>query len=290
MGSDLLIPSLGPFSLIHYAVFVCTTLLLGYPLHRILAHYFDWEARKKSAVKHYADMLLALVYSTLTFALGNYSETYNWVSILFFYVGLIGLSLILELPFAKTSLPHWRDWSKRTWILIIFAIVAIGIFLVYHLYIAAGKEDNYIFYYAIALTIPFVLLGIGILVFHHQVGDRFGLRIYFDQMRSWKWNKKNGWASCGNGGPAPLESERSAPNDPVERVPPGTRDDPACRDDGPTLVFHIHHWQIFYAIAFFTRFDTFGSQMAAGLVLGIYMQGVAAYGMDGFFEEAGPFL
>ncbi|KAJ2837661.1 hypothetical protein J3B01_001961 [Coemansia erecta] len=47
---------------------------------------------------------------------------------------------------------------------------------------------------------------------------------------------------------------------------------------------HLHHWQIFYILAFFTRFDRFASAACAGLVLGIFTQGSAAYGYDAMLE------
>ncbi|KAI9478642.1 MAG: hypothetical protein EXX96DRAFT_254937 [Benjaminiella poitrasii] len=39
---------------------------------------------------------------------------------------------------------------------------------------------------------------------------------------------------------------------------------------------HIHHWQIFYVLAFYTRFAHPVSQVASGIVLACYMQGICA--------------
>ncbi|KAG1465567.1 hypothetical protein G6F46_001647 [Rhizopus delemar] len=47
-----------------------------------------------------------------------------------------------------------------------------------------------------------------------------------------------------------------------------------------TISIHIHHWQIFYTLAFFTRFTYPVSQVGAGIVLACYMQGIFAYGYD----------
>lgn len=38
--------------------------------------------------------------------------------------------------------------------------------------------------------------------------------------------------------------------------------------------FHPHHWQLFYTLAFFTRFDHWVSRVGAGITLGCYMQGI----------------
>ncbi|KAG0292560.1 hypothetical protein BGZ96_003983 [Linnemannia gamsii] len=49
--------------------------------------------------------------------------------------------------------------------------------------------------------------------------------------------------------------------------------------------FHPHHWQLFYILAFFTRFDHWVSRVGAGITLGCYMQGIMAYGFDYLIEE-----
>ncbi|KAJ2411392.1 hypothetical protein GGI10_004286 [Coemansia sp. RSA 2530] len=50
---------------------------------------------------------------------------------------------------------------------------------------------------------------------------------------------------------------------------------------------HLHHWQIFYTLAFFTRFDDFASRACAGIVLGIFTHGHAAFGLDPLMERKG---
>ncbi|KAJ1650499.1 hypothetical protein IWQ61_008718 [Dispira simplex] len=50
---------------------------------------------------------------------------------------------------------------------------------------------------------------------------------------------------------------------------------------------HLHHWQIFYILAFFTRFPNVLSQICGGLVLGIFTHGGAAYGFDALLEVEG---
>src|SRR5262249_20350337 len=51
----------------------------------------------------------------------------------------------------------------------------------------------------------------------------------------------------------------------------------------PRYIFHLHHWQIFFALAFFTRFTHPLSQAMAGLCLGVFMQGGFAYNFDPLF-------
>ncbi|KAF9933099.1 hypothetical protein FBU30_006600 [Linnemannia zychae] len=49
--------------------------------------------------------------------------------------------------------------------------------------------------------------------------------------------------------------------------------------------FHPHHWQLFYTLSFFTRFDHWVSRVGGGITLACYMQGIMAYGYDYLIEE-----
>jgi len=53
--------------------------------------------------------------------------------------------------------------------------------------------------------------------------------------------------------------------------------------DMPEVGFHLHHWQIFYYLAFFTRFDNVISEICAGLVIGIFMHGMFFFFFFFFF-------
>lgn len=48
---------------------------------------------------------------------------------------------------------------------------------------------------------------------------------------------------------------------------------------------HIHHWTIFYILAFFTRFPDLLSRVAAGVSIGSLMHGISAYNVDTTFEH-----
>ncbi|KAJ3025596.1 UNVERIFIED_CONTAM: hypothetical protein HDU68_006965 [Siphonaria sp. JEL0065] len=63
------------------------------------------------------------------------------------------------------------------------------------------------------------------------------------------------------------------------------RDVEACTLCWEKVRLHPHHWAIFYSIAFFTRFDNIASNIAAGLCLGSYVHGIAAYGHDHLLEK-----
>lgn len=49
-------------------------------------------------------------------------------------------------------------------------------------------------------------------------------------------------------------------------------------------LLHLHHLHLFYVLAFFTRFPTFWSQVAAGLCIGASVHGISAFGFDSSFD------
>lgn len=51
------------------------------------------------------------------------------------------------------------------------------------------------------------------------------------------------------------------------------------------ISMHLHHWQIFYMLAYFTRFTHPVSQVGAGIVLACYMEGICAYGYDQLLND-----
>lgn len=49
--------------------------------------------------------------------------------------------------------------------------------------------------------------------------------------------------------------------------------------------YHLHHAHLFYILAFFTRFPTTLSRIAAGLFLGSSIHGIAAFGSDSIYDD-----
>lgn len=51
-----------------------------------------------------------------------------------------------------------------------------------------------------------------------------------------------------------------------------------------TITIHIHHWQIFWLLAFFTQYNNIFIKIVSGLCIGIFIQGISTYGPDTIFE------
>ncbi|KAJ1679482.1 hypothetical protein EV182_001956, partial [Spiromyces aspiralis] len=379
---------------------------------------FDLERHYKSVVHYFNDTTNNLVYSFVLFTLGNYSHTFNWVTVVFFAAGLLGYTLLVELPFLKVSLPTWRTWGLGAWLVHLGAAALVVLAAVWHIKWAAdaGFVGWYLGLFALATaTIWGTVLvnalnswhvsrfpgGSGLDIAWRRVviamttrpsrcstHQRQSRRIPPPCMESTPrlhseppYTRINSEHRLGSAqlqrqlhsqpadslvaactdaaspttavAPAlsfPLRkgkdslsdqgstiSTRSAastrsdiPLNEIDTTAPSTSNS-GCHyhsalatptgTDGSEMApaaglsslarslrlssipisrcyphylnypnyrcvprahfhVHIHHWQLFYIFAFFTRFDTFASRLCAGIVLGIYVHGIAAYGFD----------
>ncbi|CAG8497332.1 13465_t:CDS:2 [Ambispora gerdemannii] len=287
------------FDLLIFIHFAITFIVIAYPSYRIVAGKFNWELTTKTPAKHYSDLMALFRYGFIVFVLGRYSETFGnpnrWITILSFYIAIFSYGLIAQIPFTKTSLPRWRSWTLAMWILFIAAAAIILVFAGYHIHLADSFEPineqnkKFVVWYSGCLIIP-VLLAIVALMFQkvqndydfNNIGDRIYVK-YFKRIRKTQIQNIN--VNVGNENNVTnnnsdtlitqgktiathygsLVNENETTSFPV--IPPGPKTK-AC--------VHLHHWQIFYVLAFFTRFEDPLSRIASGIVLGIYTQGIAA--------------
>ncbi|KAI8078409.1 hypothetical protein BDF21DRAFT_399658 [Thamnidium elegans] len=187
-----------------------TFYIIPYPIYRTIAHRYGWETNAKTMTRHWSDLFNGLTYGLILFVFGNYTHTFNWVTLVAFYPSLIAYALIAELPFTRTSLPNIKSWPKGMWVVFIIAVAT--------------------------------------------------------KLAQWK-RKKVG---------SDDEATSLLQPDNVAVVSPYSRN----------VAIHLHHWQIFYVLAFFTRFDDVVSQVGAGIVLACYMEGICAYGYDSLVNDS----
>ncbi|KAI8335643.1 hypothetical protein EDC96DRAFT_524633 [Choanephora cucurbitarum] len=237
------------FDIKAFCLFFSVFYLIPYPIYRYLAHYFGWETNPKSVARHWSDLLDGFSYGLIVFTFGNYANTLNWITILAFYPSLVSYALLAELPFAKTSLPCMREWPRKMWILFSLAVMLILSFAAYHLYLASLLPDPFLTYYLSSLLLPFSLFVSSVLL-TKEVNSNWC------QTQWYRWRYQS----------SPPEEQRLM--------------------YGSRVVLHLHHWQIFYVLAFFTRFDHPISQIGAGITLACYMEGVCAYGYDRLVNDA----
>ncbi|KAI8091438.1 uncharacterized protein B0P05DRAFT_527532 [Gilbertella persicaria] len=238
------------FDIKTFCLFFLLFYLIPYPIYRLIAHRFQWETNPKSASRHWSDLLDGLSYGLLLFTFGNYANTLSWITVAAFYPSLFGYALIAELPFTKTSLPNIKHWPRGMWIVFLIALSVILVFAGYHIYLGSLLPPPFLLYYVSGLLVPISILM-----------SSFALSTEINS--NWIRARLSGWRNQTNG------EERTQLLTNAFHNPYSSK-----------IVIHLHHWQIFYSLAFFTRFDHPVSQVGAGIVLACYMEGVCAYGFD----------
>ncbi|KAL1924962.1 uncharacterized protein VTP21DRAFT_4616 [Calcarisporiella thermophila] len=272
-------PWLASFDFIPFILFICLTVLLPYPLFWSLACYFDWERANKSPSRHFEDVRKALMYGLVVFVFGNYTFAQSWVTFVVFYLMVLGYFLISQVSFTKTSLPTFRTWSTPMWILFLTALGIVLAFAAFHIYLAWTEGGGlFLGLYVAALAVPAVIFVGAILakIEQNTVGISGPFRRRWHMLRNRRWLQKDSKAQDNAGSP-----QSQAQADASEQAQSqGGGEALVFESQHPSVGIHLHHWQIFYTLAFFTRFDSPVSQIGAGLVLACYMEGIIAYGYD----------
>ncbi|KAI8371126.1 hypothetical protein BD560DRAFT_109584 [Blakeslea trispora] len=137
------------------------------------------------------------------------------------------------------------------WILFILAVGVILLFAAYHIYLAYLLPGPFLTYYLLSLLIPFSLLMASFLL-SKEVNSNWCQRQWYH----WRYRSVQ-------------------PEETNQLITYRSR-----------ISLHLHHWQIFYVLAFFSRFDHLVSQIGAGIVLACYMEGICAYGYDHLVNDA----
>ncbi|RIA99692.1 hypothetical protein C1645_869751 [Glomus cerebriforme] len=277
------------FETLTYIYFNIAFVIIAYPLYRIVAGYFHWELNDKTPAKHFSDVMALVRYDFIVFVLGDYATTFNWVMILSFYIAIFVYGLLAELPFAKTSLPRWRDWSKEMWRLFIAAVCAVLAMAGFHIYFAISlimeenkfrKKDNvFIVWYLGCLVIPPILMTLAYIAKQEQ-NTRILTRYYYLNVFKIFFINHNNYQPLSTNATNENESTENQQQKIVNKIKPYYE----------VAYIHLHHWQIFYALAFFTRFDHPVSQVAGGITLAFYTQGIGAYGPDNLLLEKFRYL
>ncbi|CAG8484333.1 29441_t:CDS:2 [Racocetra persica] len=250
------------FEPLTYIYFNIAFIIIAYPLYRLIAGFLKWELNEKTPSKHYSDILACVRYGFIVFVLGGYSQTFNWITILSFYVAMYGFGSLAELSFAKQSLPTWRNWAVQMWILIIVAILIILAFAAYHIYLGVvftevgqlGHNGIFLAWYISCLIIPVILMVLGSLAVKEQ-NDRYFTKKFVNVLSVFKKKKKKdveAHSSSDNN----ENSEQTNENSEQTATANGeetnqTKNEPQPYDK--KVGVHLHHWQIFYVLAFFHK-------------------------------------
>ncbi|KAK9764703.1 hypothetical protein K7432_007590 [Basidiobolus ranarum] len=256
------------FNLSTFLVYLLVVVIGGSQVFLFLSKKYSWERQDKSPVGFLQDIQDALIYNVLLFLFGNYSHTFSIWTVIAFFVGMIGFALLGELPFLKVSLVTWRTWSREAWMVHLGGVAIVLILAVYHFVLA--YHAGILSWYMTGLIIGLGLLGAGPAVNWYEEYRRREISYAVPTIDP------------------PKKGEEHISSKPTNGISPRvTEKDVARIKSWPKYRVHLHHWQIFYLLAFFTRFPSFLGQICSGLVLGIFMHGGSAYGFDPLLEQEG---
>ncbi|CAO3678399.1 unnamed protein product [Umbelopsis ramanniana] len=273
------------FDALTYLYFILAFLLFPYPVYRVIAHKFNWEVNTKTLARHWSDITLGLTYGCIVFVFGNYTKAFSWITVVAFYPSLFGYALIAELPFTKTSLPRIKSWPIGMWIVFLLAVAAILAFAAFHIYLAATLPLPFVIYYVCALAIPLFLLLSAVAIVYESTHNVF--QKTFMGIKTSLMSCKGKASQDEETQPARQDSEgEQAGESSTTKDVHSTSDATPVVESFSPVALHLHHWQIFYVLSFFTRFDHPVSQVAAGIVLACYMEGICAYGYDSLVNDA----
>ncbi|KAI8075035.1 hypothetical protein BC940DRAFT_3298 [Gongronella butleri] len=279
------------FNPLVYLYFMLAFFFVPYPLYRYVAHRLNWELNTKTPARHWSDTMYGCSYGVILFVFGNYSHCFSWITVVAFYPALFGYGLIAELPFTKTSLPEFSHWPLGMYIVFGIAVLIILAFAAFHIYLAAMQTVPFVAYYVCALIIPLFLFSMAILLIR-EVNNNWTRT----QLHTWRAARAQKKKKASAAPPVLDKDEKTEqqddadveaqagessqqPEQPEQQQQQQQQNDevqPPVNPYGARAALHLHHWQIFYTLAFFTRFTHPVSQVAAGIVLACYMEGICA--------------
>ncbi|CEP19185.1 hypothetical protein [Parasitella parasitica] len=283
-SNPLLVPETALFSFhpIVFVYFMLSFFIVPYPIYRYIASKYNWEVNQKTIARHWSDTMLGFSYGLIVFIFGNYSIAYGWITVVVFYPSLFGYAIMAEQPYTKTSLPNIKRWPKGMWIVFLIALGIILAFAGVHIYFASQFDLPFVIYYVCALLIPAFFLVTSVLLIKEVNSNWFRTKYH-----TWRQRKETtpspASLSTHNAVDKAVAQEDRNNNKKATVIEPMPAPAPLPPPASPyttKVSLHIHHWQIFYVLAFFTRFKHPVSQTAAGIVLACYMQGICAYGYD----------
>ena len=160
------------FDVYKFVFFLLTTVVIPYITYHKVAKKMEWtQLRKKTSSQHFETIITGLASMVTLWFLGNYSNTYDWVTAVSTLVGILGFGYISEAPYARHSLNTYKNWSKELWSLMTTVVFIIIGFVIYHIYLASQMPNDFWKVYVSCLLIPIVLLYASYKVVDKQNSD-----------------------------------------------------------------------------------------------------------------------
>lgn len=287
-------------------VFLICNILLPYTIYTLCAIHLKWQdRRKKSPVRHANEITSVVLLGTAIYFVGGYGATFHLMSPAINIFTITTYGVLSEYAAFQTSLVHVRAWRWQMWTATSLAgCITLGFVAAHTLYAITvyGMIVALAGYLATFLLLPIfiTLLVYGLAQterqrqnadmddFELEVGEERGAILQDSESLTddSEDEQDHGDGDNGDDEEDDVDALRTLPPRPMRSSTTTTtpRLPIKSRRRRRKVSVHLHHYQIFAFLAFFTRFPTPWSRVAAGLTLGCMMHGVAAYGVDSIFE------
>ena len=112
-----------------YALIIVAAIAVYYTNYH-MAKGLGMEHKEKSPAQNFRNILTMIMILTIVFVFGNYSKTFDEVTVLFMFIGMFIFAFMGEIPFMKISLMSIGDWTGKAWALmsILFLFIAYALF------------------------------------------------------------------------------------------------------------------------------------------------------------------
>ncbi|PWA01674.1 hypothetical protein BB558_002215 [Smittium angustum] len=150
------------FNLLVFVEFALLISVVGPLIFRLVSSALGLERHYISIVGFFGMFLKNLQLGYILFTLGNYSNTFNYVTVISYFFGIFGYSILVEISFLKVSLPTWRAWTVGAWIahlIGVFLVLSAASWFIY-LSVIDGYVDVYLAFFVLATSfiwIPAIL-------------------------------------------------------------------------------------------------------------------------------------
>ncbi len=160
------------FDLFRFMFFILGTTIIPYITYQIVADKLKWtERRKKTFTQHFETVMTAVASAVTLWFLGNYENTFDWISFIFVHVGMLLFGYVTEMPELHHSLTTVSTWGTKMWAVMGSLVAIILGFTGYHIYLSTKMPGGFWKVYVACLLIPIGIAYISHLAVEKQNED-----------------------------------------------------------------------------------------------------------------------
>lgn len=166
-----------------FSLFI-STLCLVYIIDYVITLQLGWEIHKKSLAKHYTDLFLMGVFSTLIYIFANMQETFTIYTVIGICIGTVGIAVVGNLPGFNFDV----DSLKQVGVIQIIVVAFFLCFLCIMIGVTLKQyEDKHSLIATLAIvSIPLIIILFSYLIYLHETKINKNKQEY--HFHHWQWS------------------------------------------------------------------------------------------------------